>query len=232
MFRWRHGLLGMVVLPYTLISLALPIIFLPMLYVALIRSAMDGGYLVIAIFAGVFTLGQAIICCFGLLITRSSLSHLLVVPLFRLISEPLRIYLLYRSFFAALRGRAHGWNKLPRTGTVAVAAGLAAAEATASTVAVAAGLAAAEGTAPAGSVLAVELATTATAAGALAAAAVTAAVAPEDASAPAPSGAWTAERAIPSAADGATAAQARPHVLQMRPDEPAGDLAHAQADAA
>lgn len=120
MFRRRHGLLGMFVLPYTFVSLALPIIFLPLLYTALATSAMNGGSTTILVFAAVFTVGQGMICLFGLLITRSSLRHLLVVPLFRIISEPLRIYLLYRSIFAAMKGRAQGWNKLPRTGTVTV----------------------------------------------------------------------------------------------------------------
>ena len=124
MFRWRYGLLGMVVLPYTFISLALPIIFLPLLYIALATSALDGGYVIVLVFAAVFTVGQGLICFCGLLITRSSLRHLLVVPVFRIISEPLRIYLLYGSLFAALKGREHGWNKLARTGTVEVSPAL------------------------------------------------------------------------------------------------------------
>ena len=47
-----------------------------------------------------------------------------MVPVFRIISEPLRIYLLYKTLFAALKGQQHGWNKLPRTGTVTVDAAL------------------------------------------------------------------------------------------------------------
>jgi biofilm PGA synthesis N-glycosyltransferase PgaC len=124
MFRWRYGLLGMAVLPYTFISLALPIIFLPLLYIAIVTSALNGGLATVGIFAAVFTAGQGFICFCGLLITRSSLRNLLVVPLFRVISEPLRIYLLYRSLFAALKGREHGWNKLARTGTVELAPAL------------------------------------------------------------------------------------------------------------
>jgi cellulose synthase/poly-beta-1,6-N-acetylglucosamine synthase-like glycosyltransferase/peptidoglycan/xylan/chitin deacetylase (PgdA/CDA1 family) len=118
MFRLRHGLLGMVVLPYTIVSLVLPIVFLPFLYTALATSALAGGSRTILIFAAAFTLWQGVICCCGVLITRSSLWHMLVVPLFRVISEPLRVYLLYKSWLAALRGREHGWNKLTRTGTV------------------------------------------------------------------------------------------------------------------
>jgi hypothetical protein len=91
-----------------------------LLYSALVTSALAGGHTIILIFAALFTLGQGLICFFGLLLTRSSHRHLLVVPLFRIISEPLRIYLLYKSLCAALQGRAHGWNKLARTGTVTI----------------------------------------------------------------------------------------------------------------
>jgi biofilm PGA synthesis N-glycosyltransferase PgaC len=125
MFRPRYGLLGMVVLPYTFLSLALPIVFLPMLYIALVTSAVRGGSTIILIFAGVFTAGQGAICLCGVLITRSGLQALMIAPLFRVIGEPLRIYLLYKSVFAALRGRAHGWNKLARTGTAVLEPGLA-----------------------------------------------------------------------------------------------------------
>ena len=47
--------------------------------------------------------------------------HLLVVPIYRLIYEPLRTYLLYATALAVLRGRMVGWNKLHRTGTVRLA---------------------------------------------------------------------------------------------------------------
>ena len=120
MFRPRHGLLGLVILPYTFVSLALPIVFLPLLYAGLINSVLAGHHSSILVIAALFTLGQGLICCFGLLLTGSRLRHLLVVPVFRIISEPLRIYLLYKTLFAALKGQQHGWNKLPRTGTVTV----------------------------------------------------------------------------------------------------------------
>ena len=42
-------------------------------------------------------------------------AHLLMVPLYRLIYEPLRAYLLYAAIGTAIRGVRLGWNKLART---------------------------------------------------------------------------------------------------------------------
>ena len=71
MFRPRHGLLGLVILPYTFVSLALPIVFLPLLYAGLINSVLAGHHSSILVIAALFTLGQGLICCFGLLLTGS-----------------------------------------------------------------------------------------------------------------------------------------------------------------
>ncbi len=51
-------------------------------------------------------------------LTRERWWHLLVVPVYRVIYEPLRTYLLYATALAVLRGRVVGWDKLHRTGTV------------------------------------------------------------------------------------------------------------------
>ncbi|MGQ4819375.1 hypothetical protein ACQ1ZK_20015, partial [Enterococcus faecium] len=42
-------------------------------------------------------------------------AHLLMVPLYRVIFEPLRAYLIYSCLGSALRGVRLGWNKLART---------------------------------------------------------------------------------------------------------------------
>ena len=65
MFRPRHGLLGLVILPYTFVSLALPIVFLPLLYAGLINSVLAGHHSSILVIAALFTLGQGLICASG-----------------------------------------------------------------------------------------------------------------------------------------------------------------------
>lgn len=118
MLRPRYGLLGMVVMPYTYFSLAMPIIFLPVIWASLIASFVGGTPPNVIGYLALFTIAQFVICLCGVVITKSSPLHLLITPFFRVISEPLRAYLIYRSFFAALKGKAHGWNKLQRTGAV------------------------------------------------------------------------------------------------------------------
>ena len=53
---------------------------------------------------------------------REDPRHLLVVPIYRLIYEPLRAYVLVGSLVQALRGRAVGWYKPERTNTVSAPA--------------------------------------------------------------------------------------------------------------
>jgi len=55
-------------------------------------------------------------------LTRERPVHLLIVPIYRLIGEPLRAYLLYKCAVMALRGTRSGWHKATRRGTVPVSA--------------------------------------------------------------------------------------------------------------
>jgi len=41
-----------------------------------------------------------------------------MVPVYRVVYEPLRAYLLYTSAYLAIRGVKLGWNKLQRTGAL------------------------------------------------------------------------------------------------------------------
>jgi len=66
----------------------------------------------------VFTAAQAVTAAVGVLLMRERLSHLLMVPAYRLIFEPLRAYLLYKAGYLAVRGVPVGWNKLTRTGAL------------------------------------------------------------------------------------------------------------------
>jgi biofilm PGA synthesis N-glycosyltransferase PgaC len=70
-----------------------------------------------AVFVGVHLLAATV----GVALMRGSPTHLVMVPLHRLIYEPLRVYLLYTSLLTAVRGRQLGWNKLQRTGSARIA---------------------------------------------------------------------------------------------------------------
>ena len=41
-----------------------------------------------------------------------------MVPVYRIVYEPLRAYLLYTAVYMAVRGVRAGWKKLARTGTL------------------------------------------------------------------------------------------------------------------
>jgi len=43
-------------------------------------------------------------------------AYLLMVPVYRIVFEPLRAYLLYTAVYMAVRGVRAGWNKAARTG--------------------------------------------------------------------------------------------------------------------
>ncbi len=119
MLRPKYGWLGMVILPYATLSLLVPIIFMPATILAAGASLASGNWHNIAIFAGCVAAIHLIIATIGIAIARETFWHLLVVPYYRLVYEPLRFYLLYASVYRALKGTVVAWDKLERRNTVA-----------------------------------------------------------------------------------------------------------------
>lgn len=119
-FNPRHGWLGMLILPLAVISVVMPLIFLPFVYAMAMVLFEGQGLGKVLLYAAIFVLAQLLSAIVGVWLTRDRPSHLLMVPLYRLIYEPLRAYILYASALAVLRGVRPGWNKLQRLGTVAV----------------------------------------------------------------------------------------------------------------
>jgi hypothetical protein len=54
----------------------------------------------------------------AVILMRERWANLLMVPIDRVVYEPLRVYLLYTSTYLAVRGVKLGWNKLQRTGAL------------------------------------------------------------------------------------------------------------------
>ena len=118
MLRPRYGILGMIVLPYALLSVVVPLAFMPLTYIAAGLSIAAGRWQNVALFA-VFVAGvHLVISVVAVRMVGERLWHLLVVPVYRLIYEPLRGYVLYRSLVMAAKGKALGWYRPARTGTV------------------------------------------------------------------------------------------------------------------
>jgi hypothetical protein len=76
------------------------------------------GPLVLGGYYALFTALQAVVAAVAVRLLRERPAHLLVVPVYRFVYEPLRAYLLYRSAYLAARGVPVGWNKLARTGAL------------------------------------------------------------------------------------------------------------------
>lgn len=118
MFDRRHPGIGFYVLPNYLLSLLIPLGLFPLTLVMLVVAVQNDGAWLLAGSFGVFVFYQLVLSVIAIRLMDESWSHLLVVPLYRLIFEPLRAYLLYSTAFSALKGVRVSWNRVSRTGTV------------------------------------------------------------------------------------------------------------------
>ena len=114
------GWLGMLILPSAALSILLPVVFLPFIYLMAAIAVREQGWGVLLLYGALFAAVHLFVAAVGVWLMRERPSHLLMVPVHRFIYEPLRAYLVYKSVVTALRGTRLGWNKLQRTGAVAL----------------------------------------------------------------------------------------------------------------
>ena len=114
----RYGWLGLVTLPQAVLSVLLPVLFAPFVFAMALITVQGGGFAVLLVYSALFLAVRLLMAVVGIWLTRERGVHLLMVPVYPLIFEPLRAYLLYRSIYLILRGTQLGWNKLQRTGHV------------------------------------------------------------------------------------------------------------------
>ena len=121
---WRHrnmllnprfGWLGMLVMPMAVVTVLVPLVFTPFISVVLLQMVLDQGIWHVLLYFGLFSLIYGVFAAVAVRLLHEHPAHLLMVPLYRVIYEPLRAYLLYASLGTALRGIRLGWNKLART---------------------------------------------------------------------------------------------------------------------
>lgn len=122
LFNPKYGALGMLTMPYALISVLVPLIFMPLTILVAVISLSHGEWQAIALFSAFVAATHMLISIVAVLMVRESLLHLLMVPIYRLIYEPLRAYVVFGSALQALRGRAVGWYRPERTNSVDLAA--------------------------------------------------------------------------------------------------------------
>jgi cellulose synthase/poly-beta-1,6-N-acetylglucosamine synthase-like glycosyltransferase/peptidoglycan/xylan/chitin deacetylase (PgdA/CDA1 family) len=128
LLRPRFGWLGMLVMPMAAVTLLVPLVFTPLIAVVLVQMLLDQGLLHVLAYFGMFSLIYGALAAVAVVLMRERPAHLLMVPLYRVIYEPLRAYLLYASLGTALRGIRLGWNKLARTAHMDEVTDIAAAE--------------------------------------------------------------------------------------------------------
>jgi biofilm PGA synthesis N-glycosyltransferase PgaC len=116
--RPRYGVLGLVLMPYTALSILVPLVFLPLTYALAVQLPLDGQGDEVLMVLGLFTAFHFVVTLCAVVMLRERLWHLLVVPFYRLIAEPLRTYLLYATALTVLRGQMVSWNKVRRANSV------------------------------------------------------------------------------------------------------------------
>jgi len=120
LFRPKYGILGMVSLPYAALSLLVPLLFMPLTLLAAGTSLAAGNWHSIVWYAAFVAVLHMVISIAAVAMARERAWHLLVVPIYRLIYEPLRAYLLYASTYRAIKGTLVAWDKLERKNSVAI----------------------------------------------------------------------------------------------------------------
>jgi cellulose synthase/poly-beta-1,6-N-acetylglucosamine synthase-like glycosyltransferase/peptidoglycan/xylan/chitin deacetylase (PgdA/CDA1 family) len=118
LFRRRYGALGCFVMPNYVLSVAMPVIFLPFITTMGWLALKQQGSGVLIEYFILFLLAHLIIAAVAVRLMGEKYHHLLMVPVYRLVYEPLRAYLLYTSVFLAIKGGRMEWKKLVRTGSM------------------------------------------------------------------------------------------------------------------
>jgi cellulose synthase/poly-beta-1,6-N-acetylglucosamine synthase-like glycosyltransferase/peptidoglycan/xylan/chitin deacetylase (PgdA/CDA1 family) len=113
--RPKYGWLGMLIMPMAVVTVLVPLVFTPFIAVVVVQMLAKQGLLHVLMYFGLFSAIYGVMAAVALYLLKERPTHLLMVPLYRLIYEPMRAYLLYASLGTALRGVRLGWNKLART---------------------------------------------------------------------------------------------------------------------
>jgi len=117
-FDYRYRWLGLFTMPNAVVTLLIPILFIPLLATVTIENILAGRILIILLFFGATFVLNFVIGFIGLALARERFRYLVAIPYARFVFAPIRLYLLYKTVITALKGAYVGWNKLQRTGSV------------------------------------------------------------------------------------------------------------------
>jgi biofilm PGA synthesis N-glycosyltransferase PgaC len=111
-------MLGIFVMPNYVLSVLMPVIFLPFLATMGWLTLQEQGVGVLVEYFILFVITHMVIAAVAVRLMGEKYHHVLMVPVYRVVFEPLRAYLLYTSVFFAIKGGRMGWKKLVRTGSL------------------------------------------------------------------------------------------------------------------
>lgn len=114
----RHPGLGFYVFPMYVLGQFVPFLFLPGTVVVTFLLLQSGAWLLVAGFFVGFVVYQLLLSSIAVRLQDADPRQLWIVPLYRLIYEPMRAYLLYATALCAVKGVRVRWNRVTRTGTV------------------------------------------------------------------------------------------------------------------
>jgi len=118
--RWRYGWQGMVLMPYTVLSLVLAMIFLPLALGMAVMAVAGGSWQGILWFVGFAAAVNFVSVLTATRIAKEDWRHLLIVPVYRLIDAPLRMCVLFATIFKVVKGRDAKWFSAERKNDIAV----------------------------------------------------------------------------------------------------------------
>ncbi|QGF24973.1 glycosyltransferase [Raineyella fluvialis] len=118
LFSRRHPGLGFFVYPMYILNQLIPLVFLPIIVVVTVLSLENGGWPKIVEFFAAFVVYQFLVSFLAISFLGEDRGLLRIVPIYRVIYEPLRAYLLYATVVSALKGIQMRWNRVHRTGSV------------------------------------------------------------------------------------------------------------------
>jgi cellulose synthase/poly-beta-1,6-N-acetylglucosamine synthase-like glycosyltransferase/spore germination protein YaaH len=124
---WKHratlgkGTLGTIALPNMLFFQVVYPVLSPMGDIALLAAVFFGNFEPILGWYVAFFFLDSIVAGVAYVLDNRSIKHMWVILIQRFFYRQFMYVVTYKSVIAAFRGRRHGWNKLERKGTVAVA---------------------------------------------------------------------------------------------------------------
>lgn len=107
---------------YNLVSLVITALFMPLLLASLVVQLYRGFWEGPALVLGIILAVHSVQLSMALVMSGESWRHALLIPVFQLVSEPLRLSVLYSSLFFCVVGigMAFSWNKDDREGAMAI----------------------------------------------------------------------------------------------------------------